>query len=134
MESNVNDIILQTKGLGKRFGKRWAVKNLDLDVFRGDVFGFLGPNGAGKSTTLRMILSLIKPTIGETLIFGHSLRSHRSEALRQVGGIVEKPDFYLYLSAFKNLEIVGSYFGGVHRNRIQELLSLVGLSDRAKIV
>jgi ABC-2 type transport system ATP-binding protein len=132
MESNVNDIILQTKGLGKRFGKRWAVKNLDLDVFRGDVFGFLGPNGAGKSTTLRMILSLIKPTIGETLIFGHSLRSHRSEALRQVGGIVEKPDFYLYLSAFKNLEIVGSYFGGVHRNRIQELLSLVGLLDRAK--
>jgi ABC-type multidrug transport system ATPase subunit len=60
----MNENILQTRQLGKRYGKRWAVKNLNLEVHRGDVFGFLGPNGAGKSTTIRMILSLIKPTIG----------------------------------------------------------------------
>ncbi len=104
----MSETILQTRQLGKRYGKRWAVKNLNLEVHRSDVFGFLGPNGAGKSTTIRMILSLIKPTMGEVEIFGHSLKSHRSEALRYVGGIVEKPDFYLYLSAWKNLEIVGA--------------------------
>jgi ABC-type multidrug transport system ATPase subunit len=127
----MNEIILHTRQLGKRYGKRWAVKNLNLEVRRGDVFGFLGPNGAGKSTTIRMILSLIKPSEGMTEIFGHSLQSNRSEALRLVGGIVEKPDFYLYLSARKNLEIIGAMNGGVQRKRISEVLELVGLSDRA---
>jgi ABC-type multidrug transport system ATPase subunit len=127
----MRETILQTRQLGKRYGKRWAVKNLNLEVRCSDVFGFLGPNGAGKSTTIRMILSLIKPTEGATEIFGHSLKSHRSEALRRVGGIVEKPDFYQYLSAYKNLEIVGALSGDVKRKRIFEVLDLVGLSDRA---
>jgi ABC-2 type transport system ATP-binding protein len=95
------------------------------------VFGFLGPNGAGKSTTIRMILSLIRPTTGETELFGYSLKSHRSDALRRVGGIVEKPDFYLYLSAYKNLEIIGALTGGVERKRILEVLDLVGLTSRS---
>jgi len=127
----MREIILQTRHLGKQYGKRWAVKNLNLEVHRSDVFGFLGPNGAGKSTTIRMILSLIKPTEGATEIFGSSLKSHRSEALRYVGGIVEKPDFYQYLSAYKNLEIIGALSGDVKRKRISEVLDLVGLSDRA---
>ena len=127
----MNENILQTRQLGKRFGKRWAVKNLNLEVQRGDVFGFLGPNGAGKSTTIRMILSLIRPTTGETELFGYSLKSRRSDALRRVGGIVEKPDFYLYLSAYKNLQIIGALSGGVERKRILEVLDLVGLSSRA---
>jgi ABC-type multidrug transport system ATPase subunit len=126
----MSENILQTYQLGKRYGKRWAVKNLNLEVHRGDVFGFLGPNGAGKSTTIRMILSLIRPTTGETELFGHSLKSHRSDALRHVGGIVEKPDFYLYLSAYKNLEIIGALTGGVERKRIFEVLDLVGLTSR----
>jgi ABC-type multidrug transport system ATPase subunit len=127
----MNENILQTRQLGKRYGKRWAVKNLNLEVQRGDVFGFLGPNGAGKSTTIRMILSLIKPTTGETELFGYSLKSRRSDALRRVGGIVEKPDFYLYLSAYKNLEIIGALSGGAERKRILEVLDLVGLTSRA---
>jgi len=116
----MSENILQTRQLGKRYGKRWAVKNLNLEVQRGDVFGFLGPNGAGKSTTIRMMLSLITPTTGETELFGYSLASHRADALRRVGGIVEKPDFYLYLSAYKNLEIIGALTGGVGRKRILE--------------
>jgi ABC-type multidrug transport system ATPase subunit len=127
----MNKTILLTRHLGKRYGKRWAVKNLNLEVHRGDVFGFLGPNGAGKSTTIRLILSLVKPSMGETEIFGHSLKSNRKEALKLVGGIVEKPDFYLYLSAYKNLEIIGALTGGVKRIKILEVLDLVGLSDRA---
>ncbi|MBI3578509.1 MAG: ABC transporter ATP-binding protein [Ignavibacteriales bacterium] len=124
------DLILQTKNLSKQYKKRWAVRNLNLEVHRGDVFGFLGPNGAGKSTTIRMLLSLIKPTTGDVELFGYSLRAHRNAALRSVGGIVEKPDFYLYLSAYKNLEIVGALNGGTNRKRILEVLDLVGLSER----
>jgi len=127
-----SDIILRTRKLGKRFKNRWAAHNIDMDVYRGDVFGFLGPNGAGKSTTMRMVLSLIDPTEGEVEIFGKSLKNERDRALSSVGGIVEKPDFYLYLSALKNLEIVGALNGGASRKRIEEVLDLVGLLPRAR--
>lgn len=126
------DLILQTSNLSKLFKNRWAVQRLNLEVQRGDVFGFLGPNGAGKSTTIRMILSLIKPTAGEVELFGRSLRTERQSALSSVGGIVEKPDFYLYLSAYRNLEIVGALTGGTTEQRILEVLGLVGLSERAR--
>lgn len=127
----MSENILQTHQLGKRYDKRWALKNLNLHVQHGDVYGFLGPNGAGKSTTIRMLLSLIAPTTGDISLFGVSLRSHRSDVLRRVGGIVEKPDFYLYLSAYKNLEIIGALSGRVKSERIHEVLELVGLTDRA---
>jgi ABC-2 type transport system ATP-binding protein len=128
----MSESILVTHLLGKRFGKRWAVRHLDLEVRRGDVFGFLGPNGAGKSTSIRMVLSLIRPTEGDVSIFGHPLKTERSNALRRVGGIVERPDFYLFLSALKNLEVIGALAGGVSRKRIEEVLDLVGLLPRAR--
>jgi ABC-2 type transport system ATP-binding protein len=124
------DVILRTTNLSKQYKKRWAVKSLNLEVHRGDVYGFLGPNGAGKSTTIRMLLSLIKPGTGEVELFGHNLRTNRYNALRSVGGIVEKPDFYLYLSAYRNLEMVGALNGGTTRARIMEVLDLVGLKGR----
>ena len=126
----MSDSILLTNNLSKQFKKRWAVSNLNLEVRRGDIFGFLGPNGAGKSTTIRMLLSLIRPTRGDITLFGHPLSSQRYHALRQVGGIVEKPDFYLYLSARRNLEVVGALQGGVPQKRISEVLDLVGLASR----
>lgn len=125
------DVILQTRNLGKQYKQRWAVHHLNLEVHRGDVFGFLGPNGAGKSTTIRMLLSLIKPTEGDVFLFGYSLKKEREKALRSIGGIVEKPDFYLYLTANRNLEIVGALNGGTTRNRVSEVLELVGLAQRA---
>ncbi len=126
------ELILRTTNLGKRFKDRWAARNINLEVYRGDVFGFLGPNGAGKSTTMRMMLSLINPTEGEVEIFGRSLKRERERALVSVGGIVEKPDFYLYLSARKNLEIVGALNDRASQKRIDEVLDLVGLLPRAK--
>lgn len=125
------DVVLKTSGLSKRFAKRLAVKNLNLEVHRGDVFGFLGPNGAGKSTTIRMILTLLRPTSGSIEIFGRDLRENRRSVLSRVCGIVEKPDFYLYLSASKNLEILGSMTRRVRRNEIMEALDAVGLASRA---
>lgn len=125
--------IIEVTGLTKKFKDLKAVDNLDLSVYNGDVFGFLGPNGAGKSTTIRMLLSLIRPTEGQIKIFGKSLNQNRNDILRKIGAIVEKPDFYGYLSAYKNLEILGRLSGAdVSKKKIFELLELVGLEKRFK--
>ena len=123
--------IIEISNLSKEFKEVKAVNDLSLNVFKGDVFGFLGPNGAGKSTTIRMLLSLINPDEGEIKIFGKSLKNERISILKRIGAIVEKPDFYGYLSAYKNLEILGRISGkNVSRNRIMEVLELVGLEKR----
>jgi len=124
-------IVLQTHALGKRFKRHWAVRDLTLSVERGDIYGFLGPNGAGKSTTIRMLLSLIRPSSGSIELFGKPLRSARREVLGKIGGLVEKADFYLYLSARRNLEIVNALRDGSKRNHIDEVLEIAGLRDRA---
>lgn len=128
-----NEKIIEISGLTKDFKELRAVNNLSLNVFRGDVFGFLGPNGAGKSTTIRMLLTLIKPSKGQIKLFGKSLAENRIEILRKVGAIVEKPDFYGYLSALKNLEILSRISGKqISEKRIMEVLELVGLDKRYK--
>jgi ABC-2 type transport system ATP-binding protein len=129
----LSDKIIEVNNLSKKFKDIKAVNDLNLNVFRGDVFGFLGPNGAGKSTTIRMLLSLISPTQGNIKIFGMPLKEKRNAILRKIGAIVEKPDFYGYLSAFKNLEILGKLSGtDTSKNRIMEILELVGLEKRYK--
>ena len=97
------------------------------------MFGFLGPNGAGKSTTIRMIFSLIRPTTGSVELLGHQLETEREKALAKVAGIVEKPDFYLYLTAYRNMEIAGSLtIGKAPRNRKSwTRWRSVGLEERA---
>ncbi|MEP7127341.1 MAG: ABC transporter ATP-binding protein [Chitinophagales bacterium] len=125
--------IIQINNLSKSYGALNAVSDLNLEVYTGDVFGFLGPNGAGKSTTIRMMLSLITPDAGNILIFGKKLREHRNEILRNIGCIIEKPDFYLYLSAAKNLELFARLSGFTpSSNKIYETLELVGLRGREK--
>jgi ABC-type multidrug transport system ATPase subunit len=126
-----NEMILQTHGLSKRYGRRWAVNDLDLKVKQGEVFGFLGPNGAGKSTTIRMLLSLISPTRGQVELFGAPLTRRKRSGLRRVGGLVERPDFYLYLTARRNLEIVASLRGDESAADIGRVLDVVGLSARS---
>ena len=125
--------IIEVKGLQKNFGAFTAVKDVSFTVNKGDVFGFLGPNGAGKSTTMRCMLSLIKPNAGQIKIFGKNLFEARNEILAQVGSIVEKPDFYKYLSARKNLEIFARISGAdVSQKMIFETLDFVGLTGREK--
>ncbi|MDR3626673.1 MAG: ABC transporter ATP-binding protein [Ignavibacteriaceae bacterium] len=125
--------IIEIENLSKQFKDLKAVNKLNLNVYKGDVFGFLGPNGAGKSTTIRMLVSLIAPTEGSIKIFGKTLKQHRTEILGNIGAIVEKPDFYGYLSAFTNLEILGKISGKeISKNRIMEVLELVGLDKRYK--
>src|SRR4051812_45867929 len=105
--------ILRTTHLTKRFGTRTVVDDLEFSVERGEVYGFLGQNGAGKSTTIRMLLTLIRPTAGTIHLFGKSLYTHRGDILRRTGAIIEKPDLYGYLTALQNLKIMGR-LSGVH--------------------
>jgi ABC-type multidrug transport system ATPase subunit len=128
-----NEPIIEIRGLQKNFGSFTAVKDVSFTVNKGDVFGFLGPNGAGKSTTMRCMLSLIKPNAGQIHIFGKNLFEERNAILAKVGSIVEKPDFYKYLSALKNLEIFARISGAaVSQKTIYETLEFVGLSGREK--
>jgi ABC-2 type transport system ATP-binding protein len=124
-------VVLRTLGLSKRFGDIQAVDSLDLEVRAGEVFGFLGPNGSGKSTTVGMILGLIEPTAGSVELFDRDLASNPTIVRRRVGAIIEAPAFYPYLSGEDNLRAIALAAGGVPEERIRELLSLVGLSERA---
>lgn len=124
------DIILEAIGLTKRYGKRLAVDNLDFSVGRGEIYGFLGRNGSGKSTTIRMILGLVWPTAGEVRISGVRVRAGRSQKSWRVGAIVESPQFYEYLSARQNLELLTSLSGGASEFQIDSSLELVGLRHR----
>lgn len=126
------DVALQTENLTKRFGARTAVDRLTIRVEQGDIYGFLGPNGAGKSTTLRMLLGLVRPTSG-TIKF--PLRASGWEYLRarsRVGAIIEMPAFYENFSGRRNLQLLASLSGGVQRKRVEEVLDIVDLRDRAE--
>jgi ABC-type multidrug transport system ATPase subunit len=125
------ETVIKVEHLAKSFGSFQAVKDVSFTVSRGDVFGFLGPNGAGKSTTIRCLLSLIKPNAGNIELFGKSYTNSRSEILSKIGSIIEKPDFYKYLSAQKNLEIFARISGAsVSKSQIGEMLEFVGLAGR----
>jgi ABC-type multidrug transport system ATPase subunit len=129
----MSDKVIEVKHLAKYFGKFRAVEDISFDVYPGDVFGFLGPNGSGKSTTIRSMLSLITPTAGSIKLFGRDLATDRSFILSKIGCIVEKPDFYKYLSARKNLEIFGRISGAnITASKIGEMLEFVGLKGREK--
>ena len=122
---------IEVKQLAKSFGSFQAVRDVSFSVNKGDVFGFLGPNGAGKSTTIRCLLSLIKPNAGEVKLFGMDYSGNRAAILSRIGSIIEKPDFYKYLSAKKNLEIFARISGAdVNKKQILEMLDFVGLSGR----
>ena len=103
--------IIKVSNLSKQFKDIHAVNDLSFTVEEGDVYGFLGQNGAGKSTSIRMLLTLIKPTAGNIGIFGKDLAAHRGEILQQVGAVIEKPDLYKYLSAYDNLAIFAKMSG-----------------------
>ncbi len=125
----MNESIIRTDGLTKRYGDILAVDELSLEVPRGQVFGLLGPNGSGKTTTMGMLLGLVKPTMGNFSLFGAST-SHQ-DALHRVGAIVETPSFYPYLSGRNNLAYFQGITGRGDQRELDDLLDKVGLADRA---
>ena len=124
---------IEVKNIQKKFGDFVAVDDLSFVVPQGKIFGFLGPNGSGKSTTLRMILGLITPTEGNIELFGKKLKSNRSDIMKRVGCIIEKPDFYKYLSAHENLKLFARANQiNYSQQDYNDLYKLVGLSGREK--
>ena len=123
---------IQVDHLTKNFGSFTSVDNLSFSVTEGEVYGFLGQNGAGKSTTIRMLLSLIKPTSGSIKIFGKSITEDRENILQRTGAVVEKPDLYKYLSAFENMKLFSQYSGlSLSKTEVMRQLAVVGLESRA---
>ncbi|WP_162127569.1 ABC transporter ATP-binding protein [Flavobacterium phycosphaerae] len=119
--------ILSIKKLNKRYGKIHAVKDVSLEIHKGNVYGILGPNGSGKSTTLGIVLNVVNKTSGEYSWFDGAMQTH--EALKKVGAIIERPNFYPYMSAKENLELVCK-IKGIDYSKVNEKLEIVGLMDR----
>ena len=127
----MNDYIVETHGLTKRFGSRVAVDRVDLRVPRGSAFGYLGPNGAGKTTLIRMLLGLTRASEGSMRLLGRPVPSERAEALARVGAIVEEPRFHPFLTGRENLEVVAAARDAHAFARIDGALDHVGLAARA---
>lgn len=121
------ETILSIKNLNKRYGRLQAVKNVSLEIQKGNVYGILGPNGSGKSTTLGIVLNVVNKTSGEYSWFGGTMKTH--EALKRVGAIIERPNFYPYMTAKENLQLVCK-IKGINYSKVQEKLEVVGLEDR----
>jgi ABC-2 type transport system ATP-binding protein len=121
------ETILSIENLNKRFGPIHAVKNVSLEIEKGNVYGILGPNGSGKSTTLGIVLNVVNKTSGNYSWFGGTMQTH--EALKKVGAIIERPNFYPYMTAIENLELVCK-IKGIPYTKVHEKLELVGLLDR----
>lgn len=128
-----NQSVVKITNLVKEFKNIKAVDNLSLDIKEGVLFGFLGPNGAGKSTTIRIILSLMRSTSGKIELFGKDLSQSDRYVFSKIGALVERPDFYTYLSAIKNLEFFGKLSGAdTSKKNLYKYLDLVGLAGREK--
>jgi ABC-2 type transport system ATP-binding protein len=121
------ETILSIKNLNKYYGKIHAVKNVSLEIHKGNVYGILGPNGSGKSTTLGIVLNVVNKTSGEYSWFDGKIKTH--DALKKVGAIIERPNFYPYMSAKENLELVCK-IKGIDYSKVTEKLEIVGLTDR----
>ena len=122
--------MIELKQICKRFGQRWAVEDLSLQVPKGEIYGLLGHNGAGKSTAIGMMLGQVWPTDGEVRVCGFDVVTDRQRALQKVGAIFETPVFYDYLSGWRNLEIFTHYTAPTSKQRLQEVVEWVGLTGR----
>lgn len=127
----MSDLIIKTNKLTKKFGSKRVVNQVDLQVKKGEIYGFLGPNGAGKTTTIRMLLGLARPTKGSIEVFGKDIKKDKLAILKRVGSLVEYPSYYGHLTAYENLEAVRILLDAP-KSRIDEVLSIVRLTKDAK--
>lgn len=125
-------MILETNGLSKRYGSKYAVSDVNLHIKEGQIYGLLGRNGAGKTTTIKMITGLLKPTQGDVFLFGEKLKTPTKQCFRKIGALIESPAFYENLSAKDNLQIIADLRGIQSRDSIEKVLELVNLQDEGK--
>lgn len=134
-ESDDGPVLLCTRNLGKRYGRRWVVDDFNLQLHAGDICGLLGPNGAGKTTTLRLLTGLAVPSTGSVEIDGHDLTQDRVQALMHVGALVESPGLFLHMSGYRNLinmvRLQPNLPASQRQIQVNRLLEAVKLADRA---
>lgn len=121
--------ILKCSNLNKSFGRKKILNNVSLSLDEGDILGFIGPNGAGKTTTIKLILGLQSIDSGTVTICGYDIKKEFTKAIKNVGGIIESPDMYMYLSGYDNLKLIANLYG-VSKEKIDEVVKLVGLEKR----
>lgn len=126
----MGDVVLKCEHLHKNFGKKEILKDVSLELEKGDILGFIGPNGAGKTTTIKLILGLQSITSGTVKINGYDITSNFTNAIRNVGAIVENPDLYMYLTGYENLKLIANLYKEVGKERIDEVVKLVKLENR----
>ena len=122
--------ILECHDLHKKFGKKEILKGVSLEAEAGDILGFIGPNGAGKTTTIKLILGLQSITSGTVKINGYDVEKDFTKAIKGVGTIVENPDLYMYMSGYDNLKMIANLYDGITKERLDEVIKLVGLENR----
>lgn len=122
--------VLEVNKLTKVYKTRVAVDNVSFGVIEGEIFGLIGPNGAGKTTILKMIAGLAKPTSGSVYIAGIALNKHFEKAISKLGGIIETPDLYSYMSGMENLKFFASLYPHINQQKIDEVVKLVGMERR----
>lgn len=120
--------VLQISGLTKVYKNNRGIKDINIDICKGEVFGFLGPNGAGKTTAMKIMTGLMKPDAGEVRIFGYSIEENFEKAMEKVGCIIETAESVPYLTAYENLKQHSRYYRGIDDGRINEVLDLTGIS------
>ena len=121
---------LRIEHLNKYFGKKQILHDISFETYPGEVFGFLGPNGAGKTTTIKIAVGHLRLDDGDILINGLSIRKNFESAMAQVGGIIENPEFYKYMTGMQNLRQYARMRGNVDEKRINEVVEIVGLKNR----
>ncbi|MBE6066602.1 MAG: ABC transporter ATP-binding protein [Clostridium lundense] len=121
------DKVIEIQGLSKVYKNGRGITDINLDIYKGDIFGFLGPNGAGKTTAMKIMAGLIKPDSGDVKLLGHSILDDFEAAIVKVGCIIETAESYPYLTAFENLRQFSRYYKDVDSKRIEEVLELTGL-------
>ena len=126
----MGDVVLECNNLYKKFGKRLIIKDMSTKLESGDILGFIGPNGAGKTTTIKLMLGLQRIDEGTVEINGYDIQKDFEKAIERVGAIVENPDLYMYLSGYKNLQLIANLYKNIDKARIDEVVKLVGLESR----
>ncbi|MFZ5988245.1 MAG: ABC transporter ATP-binding protein [Bacillota bacterium] len=121
------ETVLEIKELSKKYKNGRGIWDINLDIGKGDIFGFLGPNGAGKTTAMKIMTGLMKPDSGDVNIFGHSVINDFERAMQKVGCIIETAESYTYLTAYENLKLFSRFYDNVDNKRIDEVLELTGI-------
>lgn len=124
------NIVLDAKNVTKKYGARTAVDNISFQILEGEIFGLIGPNGAGKTTMIKMISGLASPSFGEIFICGKSIQKDFEKAVANIGGIIENPELYTYMSGMDNLKYFASLYPNISKQKIEEIVGLVGMEKR----